>query len=167
MLCRRDGMRVAANKHTHPGRSVAQSPTDADHPIMALPGHVALIAPRYTSGVTRPAEVGWLRASITFATRARLARLTVASKILHSLGDWDLHSVRALSLEPAWPWDQTSAGHAARGLGCGNHRPGRRDCPEALGSAAGYRSVYKPVHIRSGHVRRSLRLEPTHARSRP
>lgn len=56
--CRRDGLRVAADIHTHPGRSVAQSHTDAAHPMSALPGHVALIAPRYAQGVTNAAQLG-------------------------------------------------------------------------------------------------------------
>jgi len=57
-LCRRDGLRVAADIHTHPLRDVRQSLTDAAHPMRALPGHIALIAPRYARGVTSPADLG-------------------------------------------------------------------------------------------------------------
>jgi len=57
-LCRRDGLQVVADIHTHPRRNVRQSPTDADHPMRAMPGHIALIAPRYASGVTSPADLG-------------------------------------------------------------------------------------------------------------
>ena len=57
-LCRRDGLQVVADIHTHPGRNVRQSPTDAAHPMTALPGHIALIAPRYARGVTSPADLG-------------------------------------------------------------------------------------------------------------
>jgi hypothetical protein len=58
VLCRRERLQVVADIHTHPGRNVRQSPTDAAHPMKALPGHVALIAPRYARGVTSPAELG-------------------------------------------------------------------------------------------------------------
>ena len=57
-LCRRDGLQVVADIHTHPGRNVRQSSTDAGHPMTAMPGHIALIAPCYASGVTSPAELG-------------------------------------------------------------------------------------------------------------
>ncbi len=57
-LCRRDGLQVVADIHTHPRRNVRQSPTDAAHPMRAIPGHIALIAPRYASGVTSPADLG-------------------------------------------------------------------------------------------------------------
>jgi hypothetical protein len=57
-LCRRDGLRVVADIHTHPGRNVRQSPTDAAYPMRAMTGHIALIAPRYASGVTSPADLG-------------------------------------------------------------------------------------------------------------
>jgi len=58
VLCRRDGLQVAADIHTHPLRDVRQSLTDAAHPMTALPGHIALIAPRYARGVTSPADLG-------------------------------------------------------------------------------------------------------------
>ena len=57
-LCRRDGLQVVADIHTHPGRNVRQSPTDAAHPMTALPGHIALIAPHYARGATSPADLG-------------------------------------------------------------------------------------------------------------
>jgi Prokaryotic homologs of the JAB domain len=57
-LCRRDGLQVVADIHTHPRGSVRQSPTDAAHPMTALPGHIALIAPSYARGVTSPADLG-------------------------------------------------------------------------------------------------------------
>jgi hypothetical protein len=57
-LCRRDGLQVAADIHTHPLHDVRQSPTDAAHPMTALRGHIALIAPRYARGVTSPADLG-------------------------------------------------------------------------------------------------------------
>jgi proteasome lid subunit RPN8/RPN11 len=57
-LCRQRGLRVVADIHTHPGRIVAQSRIDAAHPMVALDGHIALIAPCYAVGVTDPCELG-------------------------------------------------------------------------------------------------------------
>jgi proteasome lid subunit RPN8/RPN11 len=49
-LCRDQKLRVIADVHTHPASWVQQSDTDARHPMAALPGHVALIAPNYAQG---------------------------------------------------------------------------------------------------------------------
>lgn len=46
-LCRERGLEVVADIHTHPGAGVGQSGVDARNPMLALPGHVALIAPHY------------------------------------------------------------------------------------------------------------------------
>jgi proteasome lid subunit RPN8/RPN11 len=46
-LCRERNLEVAADIHTHPGAGVGQSPIDARNPMLAVPGHVALIAPRF------------------------------------------------------------------------------------------------------------------------
>lgn len=35
-----------------------QSAIDVAHPMTALPGHIALITPRYARGVTGPADLG-------------------------------------------------------------------------------------------------------------
>jgi proteasome lid subunit RPN8/RPN11 len=56
--CRRDGLRVIADIHTHPYELVRQSATDARHPMVALDGHVALIAPHYAAGVTSVTQLG-------------------------------------------------------------------------------------------------------------
>ncbi|MFC8851488.1 hypothetical protein ACFT5D_00265 [Streptomyces sp. NPDC057144] len=56
--CRREGLRVVGDIHTHPSERVAQSRTDAANPMVALDGHVALIAPRYASGVTDAGALG-------------------------------------------------------------------------------------------------------------
>lgn len=88
-LCRRDGLRVVADIHTHPGRIVAQSAVDAAHPMTALPGHVALIAPGYARDITGPAELGvhilqeggqW--ASFYARDAARFVRLTGSRRTL-------------------------------------------------------------------------------------
>lgn len=56
--CRRDGLRVVADIHTHPSHQIRQSQVDAQHPMICLDGHVALVAPRYAIGVTSSCELG-------------------------------------------------------------------------------------------------------------
>jgi len=57
-ICRERGSRAVADIHLHPGRGARQSPTDAAHPMVARPGHVALIAPNYGFGVTSANQLG-------------------------------------------------------------------------------------------------------------
>lgn len=57
-LCRSQGLRVVADIHLHPGSGTRQSSTDADHPMVARAGHLALIAPRLGAQVTTPDELG-------------------------------------------------------------------------------------------------------------
>ncbi|GAA5202005.1 hypothetical protein GCM10023322_83020 [Rugosimonospora acidiphila] len=57
-LCRRDGLRVAGDIHTHPVDRVQQSRVDAEHPMVARDGHVALIAPRFAAEVTDVCQIG-------------------------------------------------------------------------------------------------------------
>ncbi|WP_328855386.1 hypothetical protein OHB01_12630 [Microbispora hainanensis] len=56
--CRRHGLQVAADIHTHPGTLVRQSHLDRSNPMIALPGHVAIIAPRFAQGVIEPTDLG-------------------------------------------------------------------------------------------------------------
>lgn len=56
--CRRDGLQIVADIHTHPGRWVGQSHTDAAHPMVALPGHVAIIAPHYARRAVKLTDLG-------------------------------------------------------------------------------------------------------------
>jgi hypothetical protein len=56
--CRRDRVRVVGDIHTHPGRRVGQSTIDAAHPMSALPGHVAVIAPNFARDNPDPTELG-------------------------------------------------------------------------------------------------------------
>ena len=56
--CRQEDQRVVADIHTHPGRHVRQSHTDRTNPMVAVPGHVALIAPNYAQGVICPESIG-------------------------------------------------------------------------------------------------------------
>jgi proteasome lid subunit RPN8/RPN11 len=57
-LCRRHGLQVIGDIHTHPGCRVDQSPADAAHPMVALPGHIALIAPRYAKEPVNVSDLG-------------------------------------------------------------------------------------------------------------
>lgn len=58
MYCRDHRLRVLADVHTHPGDQVRQSGIDASHPMIALPGHIALIVPRFAAGRIHPHELG-------------------------------------------------------------------------------------------------------------
>lgn len=57
-LCDREGLRLIGDVHTHPGRGVRQSPTDADNPMLARPGHVALIVPEFATAGAESPDVG-------------------------------------------------------------------------------------------------------------
>lgn len=48
-MCHRDGMRVVADVHTHPGSWTGQSPSDREHPMISQPKHVALIVPCFAA----------------------------------------------------------------------------------------------------------------------
>jgi len=49
-LCRETGLDVLADLHTHGGSGpVRQSPLDRDNPMIAQPGHVALIVPNFAT----------------------------------------------------------------------------------------------------------------------
>lgn len=57
-LCRRQDLRVVADIHTHPYASTRQSTIDAANPMVAMDGHLALIAPHLAVGVTDTAQLG-------------------------------------------------------------------------------------------------------------
>ncbi len=50
--------RVVGDVHTHPGRWVNQSGIDAENPMVAQNGHVALILPDFATRPVAPHEVG-------------------------------------------------------------------------------------------------------------
>jgi hypothetical protein len=56
--CRESALRVVGDIHTHPGRHVAQSHTDASHPMVAIAGHVAVIAPHFATTTIKPTDLG-------------------------------------------------------------------------------------------------------------
>jgi proteasome lid subunit RPN8/RPN11 len=46
-MCKEKGLSVLADVHTHPGQWVGQSRSDANHPMIAQYGHIAIILPEY------------------------------------------------------------------------------------------------------------------------
>lgn len=55
--CRKLDLTVVADIHTHPGVA-RQSRSDSNHPVIALPGHLALIVPRFARPPVPHAEIG-------------------------------------------------------------------------------------------------------------
>ncbi|MBF8184929.1 hypothetical protein ITP53_04075 [Nonomuraea sp. K274] len=58
MICRDQNLRVVGDIHTHPRAYVGQSKIDAAHPMVALPGHIAIIAPRFAQDPITISELG-------------------------------------------------------------------------------------------------------------
>ena len=57
-ICESEGLVVFADVHTHPGASVHQSIIDAENPMVARVGHIALIVPHLATRTVRPRQVG-------------------------------------------------------------------------------------------------------------
>jgi proteasome lid subunit RPN8/RPN11 len=57
-ICDAEQKVVIGDVHTHPSQSVLQSDIDADNPMLAQEGHVALIVPDYASRLVGADEVG-------------------------------------------------------------------------------------------------------------
>jgi proteasome lid subunit RPN8/RPN11 len=57
-ICGAEQRVVIADVHTHPASQVHQSPIDAENPMVAQKGHVALIVPYYAMRAVQPGEVG-------------------------------------------------------------------------------------------------------------
>lgn len=57
-ICERERLVVVGDVHTHEGRHVGQSHIDANNPMVAQRGHVALIVPNLARGVVAAHEVG-------------------------------------------------------------------------------------------------------------
>jgi hypothetical protein len=56
-LCNRDSLGVVADVHTHP-YGPGQSHSDKTHPMVSIPGHIALIVPNFAQGVILAKDVG-------------------------------------------------------------------------------------------------------------
>lgn len=59
-VCKRRGLTVVADVHTHPGSS-KQSESDRAHPMITCAGHIALIVPRFATAPVRRSEIGIYR----------------------------------------------------------------------------------------------------------
>ena len=57
-ICDVENLRVIGDIHTHPGRGVHQSRIDAENPMLASNGHVALIVPAFATRPIEAQEVG-------------------------------------------------------------------------------------------------------------
>lgn len=55
--CRRAGLEVVADVHTHPS-GYGQSQTDRDNPMIPEIGHIAIIVPNFADGDYLPGQVG-------------------------------------------------------------------------------------------------------------
>ena len=55
--CRETGLSVIGDVHTHPGIA-CQSDADRRHPMIATPGHIAVIVPDYAERPVRVEELG-------------------------------------------------------------------------------------------------------------
>ena len=56
-LCTQSSLSVVADVHTHP-YGAGQSHSDQTHPMVSVPGHIALIVPNYAQGAVRACDVG-------------------------------------------------------------------------------------------------------------
>lgn len=56
-MCREKGLSVVADVHTHPG-AAWQSDADRRHPMIATPGHFAIIVPRFARRVPELSQLG-------------------------------------------------------------------------------------------------------------
>lgn len=57
-ICDAEQRVVIGDVHTHPGQGVHQSGIDAENPMIAQKGHVALIVPDFAMHAAQPCEVG-------------------------------------------------------------------------------------------------------------
>lgn len=56
-LCAEASLGVVADVHTHPF-GARQSDVDRAHPMVSIPGHIALVVPNYARGSIAPQDVG-------------------------------------------------------------------------------------------------------------
>lgn len=57
-ICSSWDLQVLADIHTHP-HGPAQSESDRDYPMLTIPGHIALIAPRFARGEIATSDVSF------------------------------------------------------------------------------------------------------------
>jgi proteasome lid subunit RPN8/RPN11 len=73
-VCRRTGLAVVADVHTHPG-GAAQSESDCRHPMIAEPGHIAMIIPDFAAEPVQLNAVGLYRYRGKFTWERLVPRL--------------------------------------------------------------------------------------------
>jgi len=56
-ICAQESLSVVADVHTHP-YGPGQSHLDKTHPMISIPGHIALIVPNYAEGFISASDVG-------------------------------------------------------------------------------------------------------------
>jgi hypothetical protein len=56
-ICAQESLSVVADAHTHP-YGPGQSHSDKTHPMVSIPGHIALIVPDFAQGEISAADVG-------------------------------------------------------------------------------------------------------------
>lgn len=103
--CRERSLRVVADVHTHPRDGVAQSHIDATNPMIALPGHIALIIGDFATGPIRPAAVGvhiyrgnheWTSVPADQRTTAFVLHRTGIARLIHGTMTRVANIVRSL-----------------------------------------------------------------------
>lgn len=57
-ICQAEDLVVVGDAHTHGGRDVSQSSIDAENPMVARIGHIALILPNFATQPVHPSDVG-------------------------------------------------------------------------------------------------------------
>jgi hypothetical protein len=56
-ICSAESLSVVADVHTHP-YGPGQSPSDKAHPMVSIPGHIALIVPNFAQELLEAADIG-------------------------------------------------------------------------------------------------------------
>jgi len=56
--CRKLGLQVVADVHTHPSGFVGQSNMDQENPMLPERGHIAIIIPNFAAQLSMPGEIG-------------------------------------------------------------------------------------------------------------
>lgn len=82
-ICRERHLTVVADVHTHPG-GAWQSDSDRRHPMVAEPGHVALIVPNFAEEPLRLREVGLYRHLGGFRWRTPRANFLCPTLLIES-----------------------------------------------------------------------------------
>jgi proteasome lid subunit RPN8/RPN11 len=99
-VCRAKDLCVVADIHTHPGNWVQQSAIDSRHPMSAIPGHIAIIAPNYSQGSIRLCDLGLhvFRGAKTWESRYQ----NEVREVLHLTGSYPFLRIAISALRSAF-----------------------------------------------------------------